>query len=98
MNGNIKAREIFAKFSEYPQREYPPPPELDKNGKPIKVKDEKPKKKKKEPPFPTPEWALNLDDVRLQYRSMEGLLKQAKEYHLAPEFLEQVNVEMKRFR
>jgi len=36
----------------YPQREYPEPEPLDKNGKPLKKdKNEKPKKKKKEPPF-----------------------------------------------
>jgi len=65
MKGNLQSREIFALLEAYPEREYPPPPELDKNGKPLK-KDpkEKPKKKKKEPPFPTPEWALELEAVQ----------------------------------
>ena len=48
----------------YPEREYPPPEPLDKNGKPLKKdKNEKPKKKKKEPPFPTPDWAIELEAV-----------------------------------
>lgn len=65
MKGNIQAREILQMLVDYPQREYPEPEQLDKNGKPIKKKDDPKvkKKKKKEPPFPTPEWAIELQSV-----------------------------------
>ena len=52
MSGNIKAREILQMLLDYPEREYPV----------VEVVDPK-KKKKKEPPFPTPDWALELDSV-----------------------------------
>jgi hypothetical protein len=58
----------------YPQREYPEPEPLDKNGKPLKKdKNEKPKKKKKEPPFPTPDWAVELDQVTQKVKLLETL-------------------------
>lgn len=51
-------------LQDYPQREYPEPEPLDAKGKPIKKDPKaKPKKKKKEPPFPTPDWAIELDAV-----------------------------------
>lgn len=64
MKGNLQSREIYALLEAYPEREYPEPEPLDKNGKPLK-KDpkEKPKKKKKEPPFPYPDWAIELEPV-----------------------------------
>ncbi len=42
---------------------------MDAKGKPIKqsakdAKDKKPKKKKKEPPFPMPDWAIELEAVQ----------------------------------
>jgi len=64
MTSNLEARDIYSMLAAYPQREYPEPEPLDKNGKPLKKdKNEKPKKKKKEPPFPVPEWALGLEVV-----------------------------------
>jgi len=64
MKGNLQSREIYALLEAYPEREYPAPEPLDKNGKPLKKdKNEKPKKKKKEPPFPTPAWAEELEVV-----------------------------------
>ena len=49
MKGNLQSREIYQLLEAYPEREYPPPEPLDKNGKPLKKdKNEKPKKKKKE--------------------------------------------------
>jgi len=67
MSGNIKAREILEMLQEYPERIYPDPPVLDAKGKPIKQKEEKKKvkkRKRKEPPFPIPEWAVELDAVQ----------------------------------
>ena len=66
MNDSIEARETLQLLVAYPVRDYPEPEPLDAKGKPIKTKDDKkkPKKrKKKEPAFPTPEWALQLEDV-----------------------------------
>jgi hypothetical protein len=55
MNGNIKARDTLKMLLDYPEREYPEPEED------VKGKDKKgalpKKKKKKEAPFPTPDWA-----------------------------------------
>ena len=56
-------------LQEYPQREYPEPEQLDAKGKPIKKnpKDAKPvKKAKKAPPFPMPDWAIELEAVQQQ--------------------------------
>lgn len=65
MTGNLNARDTYALLAGYPERIYPEPEPMDKNGKPLKKdKNEKPKKKKKEPPFPTPDWALELDSVQ----------------------------------
>lgn len=64
MNGNLNAREIYKMLHDYPQREYPEPEPLDAKGKPMKKDPKaKPKKKGKKVIFPTPEWALELDDV-----------------------------------
>lgn len=65
MQGNIKARSIFQMLADYPPREYPEPepvqPKKGARGAPPPKADPKaaPKKKKKTPPFPTPEWANN---------------------------------------
>lgn len=74
MNGNLRAREILELLVSYPERIYPEPEPLDKNGKPLK-KDpkEKPKKKVKVPPFPTPDWAMELDAVQQKVKLLEGL-------------------------
>ena len=66
MKGNIQAREILQMLVDYPERVYPDPPPLDAKGKPIKVKEDPKKKKKKkrrEPPFPMPDWAIELSAV-----------------------------------
>lgn len=60
-------------LQDYPPREYPEPEPLDAKGKPIKMsakdaKDKKPKKKKKEPPFPMPDWAIELEAVQQQVK------------------------------
>lgn len=47
-------------LADYPQREYPPPEDLDPKNKKAKPP---PKKKKKQPAFPTPEWAEELSAV-----------------------------------
>jgi len=65
---------------------------VDAKGKPLKKKDEKPKKrKKKEPPFDTPDWAAELDDVRKQVNMMTELAKDAQNLHLEQEFLDKVS-------
>ena len=73
LNGNLKARDILKMLQDYPPREYPEPEPLDAKGKPIKqsskdAKDKKPTKKKKEPPFPMPDWAVELEAVQQQVK------------------------------
>ena len=89
---------------DYPQREYPEEVVvLDRNGKPVKnAKDDKkakkPGKKKKEPPFNTPEWALELNAVQEQVKRIESLSKQFAELHLTKDFLNNVDEQLKRFK
>ena len=61
MKGNIRARETLQMLCDYPIREYPEPEDTDPKNKNKKAP---PKKKKKKENFPTPEWALELVDVR----------------------------------
>ena len=99
MNGNLQAREIYMKLSNYPPREYPEPEPLDAKGKPIKKDPKaKPKKKKKEPPFPYPEWATELQPVIDQIKVIESLVANAADLHLEPDFLAKVAEELKRFK
>jgi hypothetical protein len=99
MNGNLRAREIYALLTAYPPRVYPEPEPLDKNGKPLKKdKNEKPKKKKKEPPHPIPDWAVELDAVQQKVKLLEGLVQNAADLHLEKDFLSQVDSELKRFK
>lgn len=67
MQGNLQAREVLQMLCDYPIREYPEVEEVDpkKKGK-DKDKDKKKKKRKKEPPFPLPDWAIELDAVKRQ--------------------------------
>jgi len=88
MQGNIQAREILMELEDYPIREYPEPELLDKSGKPIKKDEKKPKKKKKkEPPFPLPEWALQLEDVQKKVKLIDQLAHKSQELHLTKDFL-----------
>jgi len=90
MEDNITARETLQLLIDYPPREYPEPEPLDAKGKPIKQKDDKkkPKKKrKKEPAFPTPEWALQLEDVQKTVKKISELASRAVELNLEPDFL-----------
>ena len=85
MKGNIEAREILDLLAAYPEREYPEPEPLDAKGKPLKQKDDKKKvkkKKKKEPPFPVPDWAVELEAVQAQLKRIKDLVKNAQELHL----------------
>jgi hypothetical protein len=85
MNGNLSAREIYKKLHEYPIREYPEPEPLDAKGKPLKKDPKaKPKKKGKKVIFPTPEWALELDDVVKQVKAIEQLKADSVNLHLEP--------------
>lgn len=82
MQGNIKAREILQMLVEYPERVYPDPPPVDAKGKPIKVKEDpkkKKKRKKKEPPFPMPDWAVELEAVQQKVKTLQSLVNNAKE-------------------
>lgn len=97
MNGNLDARDTYALLHAYPDRVYPEPEPLDKNGKPLKKdKNEKPKKKKKEPPFPTPDWAIELDKVVAKVKTLQILVQDAKNLKLDKEFLAEVDVVLKR--
>jgi len=99
LNGNLRAREILTMLKDYPQREYPEPEPLDAKGKPIKKDPKaKPKKKKKEPAFNTPEWALELDAVVAQVKLIDQLCADAANLHLEKDFLDGVAEELKRFK
>jgi len=101
MEDNITARETLQLLLDYPIREYPEPEPLDAKGKPIKQKDDKkkPKKKrKKEPAFPTPEWALQLEDVQKTVKKISDLASRAEELNLEPDFLRQTEEQLKRFK
>jgi hypothetical protein len=78
MQGNIKARSIFQMLEDYPPREYPEPELLPakkgaRGAPPPKAPPPK-KKGKKTPPFPTPDWALQLDAVVETVKNMETLV------------------------
>lgn len=99
MNGNLNARDIYKMLHEYPQREYPEPEPLDAKGKPLKKDPKaKPKKKGKKVTFPTPEWALELDDVVKKVKEIEALVADAANLHLEPGFLAEVAEQLKRFK
>lgn len=64
MQSNINAHHILALFLDYPPRDYPPPPEIDKRtGKPVPVKaaPPPPKRRRREPKFIIPEWAGEIN-------------------------------------
>ncbi len=101
MNDSIEARETLQLLVAYPIREYPEPEPLDAKGKPIKTKDDKkkPKKrKKKEPAFPTPEWALQLEDVQKTVKKIKDLSARAEELNLDADFLKSTDEQIKRFQ
>jgi hypothetical protein len=100
MSGNIKARETLQALEDYPIREYPEPEDPNDKGKNAK-KDAKPppkKKKKKEPPFPIPEWAVELEAVINKVKNMEQLVADKVNLKLDDEFCNQVAVQLARFK
>jgi len=64
MQGNLQAREVLQMLQDYPIREYPEEEVEDAKNKNKKKDEKKKKKRKKEPPFPLPDWAMELDAVR----------------------------------
>lgn len=99
MNGNLKARETYQLLFDYPPREYPEPEPLDAKGKPLKKDPKaKPVKKKKGPPFPTPDWAIELDAVVQKVKLIEGLIAQAENLYLEKTFLADCDSVLKRFK
>jgi hypothetical protein len=81
---------------DYPQREYPEPE--DPNDKKSKDKKAPPKKKKKEPPFPLPEWAEELDEVIKKYKEMEQLAQKRELLMLDDSFILKTNEQLQRFK
>lgn len=80
---------------DYPEREYPVEEIIDpkKKKQAAKAKEEekkKKKKKKKEPPFPIPEWALELEALEQQVHNMEILVSDAQNLELEQEFCQKV--------
>ena len=64
MQSNINAHHILASFLDYPMREYPDPPQLDRRGNPIPQKAAPPPPKGRrgrEPKFIIPDWATELN-------------------------------------
>lgn len=95
MAGNIKARETLQMLQAYPERIYPEPEEDPKK------KDKKAppkKKKKKEPPFPYPEWAIEIEPTQAKIREMERLRDDKKNLMLDDEFINKVNEQLTRFK
>lgn len=56
------------------------------------------KKKKKEPPFPTPEWAEDLDAVIKKVKEMEQLSQDRINLKLDDDFIVKVNEQLQRFK
>ena len=82
MQGNLQAREVLQMLQDYPIREYPEEEIVDPKDKKKKDDKTKKKKRKKEPPFPLPDWALELDAVKRQIQLVTQLQKNAKELEL----------------
>lgn len=80
----------------YPTREYPEPP--DPKEKKDKKKDAPVKKKKKLPPFPYPEWAVELQPTIDVVNEMQKLKEDKDNLLLNEEFIIQVNEQLARFR
>jgi hypothetical protein len=100
---NLEAKSIFDKLTNYPVREYPAPEVKDpKKRAPKKEEDKKKKgvvkKKKKEPPFPIPEWAKELTAVISEVSKMDSLVKKAETINLEQDFVKKVQVELARFK
>jgi hypothetical protein len=96
MSGNIKARETLQMLLDYPIREYPEAE--DPNDKKSKDKKAPPKKKKKEPPFPLPDWAEELDEVVKKYKEMEQLAQKKDLLKLDDAFIVKTNEQLQRFK
>ena len=74
-------------LQDYPIREYPEEEIEDPKNKNKKKDDKKKKKRKKEPPFPLPDWAIELDAVKRQIQLVGKLQKNAKELELDQLFM-----------
>ena len=85
MSGNIKARQTLQMLQAYPERIYPEPEDPAK--KKDKKKDAAPKKKKKLPPFPYPEWALDLQPTMDKVKEMELLKDDRDNLQLKEDFI-----------
>ena len=99
MRENIQARDLLDKLSIYPDRIYPEPEIIDPKKK-VKKEDEKKKKKRKkrEPPFIFPEWATELEVVVKEVNNLTNLVKKAEDIRLDQEFVDQVHVQLARFK
>lgn len=73
---------------DYPEREYPEPE--DPNDK-KKDKKAPPKKKKKGPPFPTPPWAEEINEVEKKVSLMRKLAGDRVNLKLDDGFITNVN-------
>jgi len=99
MKRNIRAREILELLETYPPRAYPEVEEPDPKNKNKKAADppKKKKKKKKEPPFPMPDWALDLDTLKSEVDSLKELLVDRENLELPDEFQERTEEQFVRF-
>lgn len=95
MAGNIKARETLQMLQAYPERIYP---EVEVDPKKKDKKAPPKKRKKKEPPFPYPEWALEIDQTQEKIREMERLKDDKKNLMLDEDFIIKVNEQLERFK
>ena len=106
MKENIEAHYILRLFLDYPLREYPEPVLLDSRGRKIppktppapKEEAKKNTKKKKEPKFLIPEWALELPALITQVDNLDILMKKAQHLELSNDFLDQAKENIVRMK
>mmetsp|Transcript_23460 Transcript_23460/g.26025 ORF Transcript_23460/g.26025 Transcript_23460/m.26025 type:complete len:287 (+) Transcript_23460:203-1063(+) len=100
MTRSIRARDIVKLFEVYPTRDYPEVEEVDPKNKNKKTAEppKKKKKKKKATPFGTPDWALTLDAVKEETKTLEVLVQDHENLELKQEFLDRTEIVLERFK
>ena len=106
MKENIEAHYILRLFLDYPLREYPEPIQVDSRGRKIPPKTppapkeevKKNVKKKKEPKFLIPDWAIDLSALITQVDNLDKLMKKCQHLELSNDFIDQAKENMIRMK
>lgn len=106
MKENIEAHYILRLFLDYPVREYPEPIQVDSRGRKIppktppaaKEEAKKNTRKKKEPKFLIPDWAIELSALTSQVESLDKLMKKFQHLELDNDFMDQAKENLTRMR